>query len=213
MAGVAMAQGPKPVWYSSPTLSTVTNAAASTNAITVIQIGNTLISTNAWDDMLASAVNATRSGTDDISLDETLVGQSFATTATTNSGNDHLIFSFQTPHRKKIGTDFHPHVHFWQTAADQTNMFYIRYNVTSIGSTNVADLFMGPATNTQTYSAGTLHQLAEFTSFASDGISAIVRVRLYRAGAIGTGPVTVTDFDLHYQVDGFGSDQEFSKSY
>jgi hypothetical protein len=208
-----MAQGPRPVWYDSPSLSTVTNSGASTNAITLIQLGNTRLSTNAWEDMLASSLSATRQGSDDISEDTTLAGQSFATTATTNPTDDHVLFVYQTPHRKKVGTDFHPHLHFWQTAANQTNMFYIRYNVTSIGGTNVADLFMGPATNTQTYSVGTLHQLAEFSSFASDGISAIVRIRLYRAGSIGTGPVTVTDFDLHYQVDGFGSDSEFSKSY
>jgi hypothetical protein len=213
MASTAIAQGPRPVWYDAPSFSTITNSAGKTNAITAFQLGDTRFSTNAWTDMLSSALTATRSGADDISEDTTLAGQSFATTATTNPTDDHVLFVFQTPHQKKVGTPFRPHVHFWQTAANQTNMFYIRYAVVGIGGTNKVDTFAGPATNTQTWTSGTLHQLAELPDIASDGISAIVRIRLYRAGAIGTGPVTVSDFDLHYQVDGLGSDSEFSKSY
>jgi hypothetical protein len=44
-------------------------------------------------------------------------------------------------------------------------------------------------------------------------ISSIIRIKLHRRGTSGTGSITVTDFDLHYQVDGFGSDSEINKSY
>ena len=52
----------------------------------------------AWDDITASANNATTVGQTDIENDDTLAGKSFKTTATTNSANDHLTFTFQTPH-------------------------------------------------------------------------------------------------------------------
>jgi hypothetical protein len=168
---------------------------------------------SAWDDMLASANTAYRSGASDISTDDALGGQAFAVTATTNAANDHLTFVYQTPHRAKVGGELHPHVHFWQTNADQTNCWYMYYSVSAIGTTNRSEVFVGPASNVVTYTGGTFHQLAVFPTFTNPGISSKIRIKLHRHGSVGTGAITATDFDLHYEVDGFGSDDIASKSY
>lgn len=175
-------------------------------------------STNApigWDDILASANNAVTVGQTDIENDDTLGGKSFKTSATTNSANDHLTFTFQTPHARKTGTDISPHIHFWQTNADQTNCWFVYYQITGLGQTNTVETFAGPATNIMTYTSGTMMQLAELPeiSGAGKGISSIIRIKLHRRGTSGTGAITVTDLDCHVQKDGIGSNTEFNKSY
>jgi hypothetical protein len=87
--------------------------------------------------------------------------------------------------------------------------------IVPLGSNNVSEIFRGPATNEFTYTSGTMHQYAEFPSIGGSeaNISSIIRIKLHRRGTSGTGSITVTDFDLHYQVDGFGSDSELNKSY
>lgn len=168
-----------------------------------------------WDDSLESASVATRVGVTDISYDDALAGEAYAATATTNAANDHLTFTFQLPHRRKVGSDIIPHVHFWQQNADHTNIWYCYYAWVGIGETNVVDTFIGPASNVVSYTSGTIHQLANFPTITGTGkgISSKLRLKLHRNGASGTGSIVVTDVDVHYQVDGFGSDQPASKSY
>lgn len=178
-----------------------------------IQVGGTN-AILAWDDMLESASTAIKQGASDITWNDTLAGESFANTASTNAANDHLTFTYQTSHRRKNGSDLKPHVHFWQTAADQTNMFYIYWAFSGLGETNVAESFSGPASNAFAYTSGTVAQLASFPDIpgAGKGISSILRVKLHRRGAVGTGAVTVTDLDCHYQVDGPGSETPTTKA-
>jgi hypothetical protein len=168
-----------------------------------------------WDDILASANTAYTSGQTDIEADDTLGGRSFKTTATTNKANDHLTFTMQTPHSRKTNTDIYPHLHFWQTNADQTNMWYMYYNITGVGQTNEVEVFSTVASNRLPYTSGTVHQLASFPPISGTGrgVSSIIRIKLHRQGTQGTGAVTVTDLDCHVLKDSFGSDTEAYKSY
>lgn len=168
-----------------------------------------------WDDVLSSANAAYTFGQTDIDDDDTLGGKSFKTSSTTNSANDHLTFTFQTPHARKANTDICPHLHFWQTNADQTNCWYIYYSIAGVGQTNEVERFAGPASNRLTYTSGTMHQLAEFPKISGvgRGISSKIRIKLHRQGNQGTGAITVTDLDCHVLKDGLGSDNEDSKSY
>lgn len=168
-----------------------------------------------WDDILASANTAYQSGQADIVADDTLGGKSFKTSATTNQANDHLTFTLQTPHSRKTNTDIYPHLHFWQTNADQTNLWYCYYSIAGVGHTNTVEIFSGPASNRMAYTSGTMHQLASFPviSGTSNGVSSIIRIKLHRQGNRGTGAITVTDLDCHVLKDSFGSDNEAYKSY
>jgi hypothetical protein len=44
-------------------------------------------------------------------------------------------------------------------------------------------------------------------------ISSLIDIKIYRRGAVGTGPVQFKQFDIHYRKDGLGSDQEFTKTF
>jgi hypothetical protein len=176
------------------------------------------LSTNspAFDDMLSGAVSAYNFSTthSHLSINDTLGGVAFTIGATTNLGDDHLTFPFQTPHRRRSYTHLDPHIHFWQTNADQTNCWYMAYTWVELGATNKALVFTGPATNKLAYIPGsTMHQLASFPEInnTNAGISSKVLIKLYRDGTKGSGTITVTDLDCHYEVDCFGSDEELSK--
>jgi len=63
------------------------------------------------------------------------------------------------------------------------------------------------------------HQIDEFAEIPGTGktISSILNCKLYRkatdAGADLYGqPASVLGFDIHYQIDGFGSDKELTKA-
>lgn len=168
-----------------------------------------------WDDMTTSALSAFQQGLTDIEDDDTLGGKSFKISATTNSANDHLTFIFQTPHARKKDSLMHPHLHFMQTNADQTNCWYIYYRVMPLGSNNVTYAFSGAGSNVMTYTSGTMHQLANFPTINGVGvsISSKIVIKLHRDGSKGTGAITATDFDIHVEKDGWGSDTEYGKSY
>lgn len=168
----------------------------------------------AYDDMLGPA-RITTSGAIETTWDDALGGVAFSTGSSTNSGQDHITFTYQTPHKKKSDTHLDPHVHFYQTNADQTNCWFIRYAWVGLGQTNVVETFAGPASNALVYTSGTMHQLATFPEItpSGQGISSLLRIKLYRRGTSGTGSITVSDLDCHIEIDGFGSDQELNKTY
>jgi hypothetical protein len=168
-----------------------------------------------WDDLTTSALASFQQGLTDIEDDDTLGGKSFKTSATTNSANDHLTFIFQTPHSRKKDSDMHPHLHFMQTNADQTNCWFIYYRVMPLGSNNVTYAFSGAGSNVMAYTSGTMHQLCNFPVLNGTNvtISSKIVIKLHRDGNKGTGAITETDFDIHVQKDGLGSDEEYEKSY
>ena len=167
-------------------------------------------------DVIAGTSIGSVVGGANITWDDALAGAQYDTTCTTNTGSDHLTFTYQTPHKRLTNSHLGPHVHYWQTNADQTNMWFIRYAFTGIGQTNVADTYVTvAATNTQTYSVGSLHQMALFPDIDGNGkgVSSTLRIKLYRANGRGTGNVTVTDLDCHIDIDSLGSDSELGKSF
>lgn len=176
-----------------------------------------LIQTNAsWDDLNYPAIESARVGTDDISVDTSDMTLSFATTASTNVGDDHVMVSGEMPHSWKTNTDVRPHVHFYQTNADQTNMWFGRWRWMNSGAVATNDFIdLGYATNVYGYSAPTTFQYAAFASLPGAGraLGSVVQVRLYRDGNFGTGNAKLVQFGIHYQVDGLGSDSETSKGF
>jgi hypothetical protein len=177
--------------------------------------GGALTQPVGYDDLTTSALASFQQGLTDIEDDDTLGGKSFKTTATTNSANDHLTFIFQTPHSRKKDSALYPHLHFMQTNADQTNCWFIYYRVMPLGSNNVTYAFSGAGSNVMAYTSGTMHQLANFPVINGSNvtISSKIVIKLHRDGTKGTGAITATDFDIHVQKDGLGSDTEYSKSY
>lgn len=189
-----------------------------TNPVTRLDVDGTIRQrTGGWDDLVNDASKIRVQGTVNITVDENNNGLNFTTGATTNLTDDHLWLTIQMPHGWNTNTSISPHIHFIQTATDQTNMWLLRYKATKLGDTVPADWTVLETTSNQfTYSAGSINQVAEFTnhiSAAELGISALLDVKIYRFGTRGTGTVLLKQFDIHYQRDSFGSNDEYSKNY
>jgi len=151
-----------------------------------------------------SVVDARLNASGDVALNDANNSVTFETGASTNLTDDHIYGVAQFPHVWRAESDVIPHVHFEQTNADQTNMFYLRYRNHPLGgAVSTSWTLIGPATNVYTYTSNTIHQMANFPAVDMTGMveSSIMDWKLYRDGGSGTGDIEVKEFDIHYQIE------------
>ena len=135
---------------------------------------------------------------------------------------EQLNFIVQFPHAWKEGTSVHPHIHWIQTTADHPN-WLISYRVYNNDEAPGSWTFATATTGVFTWSSGSLAQISSFPAITMTGktLSCIMDVKLWRDVANGSGeftgaessPVAVLlkEFDIHYEIDSFGSNEEFVK--
>jgi hypothetical protein len=136
-----------------------------------------------------------------------------------------VFFSIQIPHNWKEVSTLYPHVHWSpQSAAGNTGSVvwgfeytWVNYNATT------PELF--PATTVLTTTTASItfdndqdkHFLTSFPSIDGTGkkISSILMCRFFRNSSSTAdtypGTVAMLSFDIHYEIDGFGSSQIFTK--
>lgn len=134
---------------------------------------------------------------------------------------DQCWFSVQMPHKWKLGSTVYPHVH-WSPTTD----------VAAGSDTTVWELSYSWASINGTYSTGTTitckgvgganaqwdHKIASFAgvSGTGKGLSSVLVCRLRRLSAnasdVYTAAAAFLGFDVHFEVDSFGSDTEFVKN-
>lgn len=140
-----------------------------------------------------------------------------------NTGNE-MFFVTQIPHRWLVGTDLSPHVHWTPGArgtaeSGNTVAWKLDYSIISINGT-----FASSSTIDLTDTCdGTndKHQLSGGLDIDGStlGISSVIVGRLYRdsgdtwATNTATNRPKLLQFDIHYQIDSFGSDAMTSKSF
>ena len=136
---------------------------------------------------------------------------------------DEVQFDVQLPHAWNAGSEISPHVHFspWitGTASVQAARFILEYYWANINDTFPANSSSFAMEYTWTGSSQWKHLLAEHTGTVelvdvAKNMSSIMKARLYRDNTIANnlqGKVTFLYFDIHYQVDGFGSADEYTK--
>ena len=132
-----------------------------------------------------------------------------------NNDNETLYFVIQMPHKRKYGSELEAHVHYKQEEESNLPVFKIDYKLFNLGETP-------PATWTTHTLDGSVfawngddtHQLAEGLNIDAStiGISAMMLVKLYRDDNVVTGDVAAWQFDLHYEIDSFGSETEYNKA-
>lgn len=136
------------------------------------------------------------------------------------SDGDYLFMQTQFSHKYKYGTDIHPHIHFLcDTDVDPSDNFgigieYIWHNITdSITTSTIVETTIPTGVNSSYQ-----HQLVELGSTDIDGtgktLSSLFMCRIYRFAALTdnyAGGVIITDFDIHFEMDAIGSDQEYVK--
>ena len=137
---------------------------------------------------------------------------------------DYVEFSCQLPHSYKEGTDLKPHLHW--TPGDRgseengnTVTWMIDYTIANPDGTFVQSATVDLSDTV----SGTDHE-HEFTpsgtiSGTGVDVSAILYIKLYRSATgdtwstdtVGNRPM-ILEFDIHFEVDGHGSDEELTKA-
>lgn len=138
---------------------------------------------------------------------------------------DYVVINVQMPHKSKFGAAIFPHVHWWQNASAVPNwLIQYRWQAQGVAKTTTwTSLVL--ASNEATYTSGILNQItgtvAGITPPVGAGLSDIVQFRLIRdtANASGlfagvdpyTGDAQAVNFDIHVEIDSFGSHEEYVK--
>lgn len=177
----------------------------------------------AWGDML-TPLTRTQQGANNLPhFDTGRIGLLFPGSGDT-SEKAYLTFQFQ--HNKKLGTSVSPHVHYVQsvTGTPIFEYYYKWYTPGAIiphtGSWSTGSTVDGSRAlfsyGTGTAASGSIMQIAEFPDVSwpvgsSEGVSSHFDMILWRNDSVVSGDVLVKSVDLHYEIDGFGSDEEYTK--
>lgn len=205
------------------TFKGITKLGDGTTNYTQFSITGTLTmvgSATVFDDALGDLTKAKTVGTR-VTLSDTENTMDFTSSATTS---DYIYFNIQFPHKRKIGANIFPHIH-WEQTSNATPNWLLQYRWQKNGSakaTSWVDYKMN-TTNVFTYVSGTLNQISYGAAItpSGDGISDILEIRVVRdtanasnlfGGADGyTGTASATSMDIHIEVDTLGSESEYQK--
>ena len=175
---------------------------------TVTLVGNA----TGWDDLLVPFTESVKGSLPKPDWDAT----NYAFAFPQNDATEYVSFNFQMPHRWKEGTTVYPHVHFLQDQ-NQAPTFKLDWRWFNLGASVpsfTTGYTMGTLLGNQTWSSGLLSRIVH-GSGGLDGtgktISSILQIKLYRSDNLYTGDCLAVSFDLHYQIDSFGSASEYTK--
>lgn len=139
------------------------------------------------------------------------------------TSEEEVFVSAQMPHSWKMGSVIHPHVH-WTPAANGTGtvswgLEYTWANIDGVfGGTNFA--YGNTPSNGFVNISGSVHYLTPISGITgtSYDLSSMLLMRLFRnaTGGGGSGDSYPSDaglleFDLHYEMDSFGSNELYEK--
>jgi len=125
--------------------------------------------------------------------------------------------TIQMPHAWKVGSTVHPHCHLVCPNATAGNIvFGMEYALSDIDETFGAPGAPIESAVTAVPGIAYRHFILELPDIVMTGmkVSAMFVIRLYRkSGVAGAYPnaIFMPEFDMHYQIDSFGSNQEFIK--
>jgi len=164
-----------------------------------------------WDDLRAPASRIRQGATQKPDYDFTENGLLFPQ----NDATEIAYIILQMPHAWREGTEIFPHVHYVQDSAT-TPSFFMDYRVYDVGQSVPAGwtTYEFDIHEAIGYSSGSIHQIAwSRTPIKMGGLklSCMMDVQLYRDDNDYVGDALVKEFDLHYQVDQFGSEEQYKK--
>jgi len=188
---------------------------------------NTNKTSYTWDDLRIVPGAFKFAGTADPSLVNWQPGGSGATLKVyAFKKNDVVFASCQMPHSYKEGSDLHFHIHWTPKNRGSTESgkyvgWKVDYTIADVhgtfGSTTTLDL-SDACTGTNDY-----HEITSSVNVSGIGlhISHMIILRIYRSDTgtddtwVGTTNATspvLLEFDIHYQKDTIGSDEELTKN-
>jgi hypothetical protein len=152
----------------------------------------------------------------------------FATNARFNLAET-VSFIVQMPHAWKEGSTLKPHIHWLQQDATDLPNWLLGYRIYKKGSVNAIEsdfsnfTLLVASRHIFTYASGALEQITTFpdVSMIGNGLSDIVHFCLWRDSAntstefSGADPSAIVEhvreFDIHYEINSFGSADEFEQ--
>jgi hypothetical protein len=173
-----------------------------------------LLSDTAWDDLRFPAQGINPAG----SAAPPSVNTTDGTLEFSASATNVIAGIAQMPHSWKTGTSIEAHIHWSPTNTNTGNVYWrFEYEIqpingvfTGFTTANTLDAAIGVADTHQ------IHGLASIDASAITTVSAIIKWKLSRIGGDATDTYNAVakllELDFHYQIDGFGSQEEFSKS-
>lgn len=166
-----------------------------------------------WDDLRFPAANL-KSGSSGVpSWDNTNGLQEFDI-------DDYLFCQVQLPHAWKVGSTLKPHFHWSKITSAVGNVnWQLEYKWAKLGqvidgSFTVLNDETPDVSDEDTAYHHALTAVGEIIPPADVGISDMLICKLSRIAAVGTEYGTdaaLFEFDIHYQIDSFGSDIEYIK--
>lgn len=130
--------------------------------------------------------------------------------------DEELFFAVQLPHAWLVASDIEPHVHWAPTDTDTGAVVWgLEYTWANIDGTygNTTIITITDAADGTAYK----HQLADFATVSGTGkeMSSMLMCRVFRdannAADTYDADAALLEFDIHYQIDSFGSDEEYVK--
>lgn len=120
----------------------------------------------------------------------------------------------QCPHKRKAGSNFHPHIHWRQTSTDAPT-WKLEYRFLNNGQSSET-AFTTITADAEVFAyddSGGMIQISTFPTIdgSAVNISAMFEGRLYRDDNLITGDVLAKEFDIHIEIDMLGSRQEYVK--
>lgn len=188
------------------------------------QTGNVLLAGNAtvWDDLRISGAN-TRVGSTAPALVAFGPSGNLKTLQFETAHHDEVHFEFQMPHAWKEGTRIYPHVHWTPINTTAGNVVWeLEYSWADMSGTFGAPGNMASAA-TAAGGVAWVHKKTDlieggnnYIDGAGKKISSMLVCRLHRNAGAGSDTlaeaVAFLEFDIHYEMDGLGSDTTGVKS-
>jgi len=133
-----------------------------------------------------------------------------------------LFFQVQFPHKWKLESIVSPHVHWHKTTSATGNVAWrMRYQIAKLGDvypgtwTDLGIKTTSIITDNDTAGEHLLTELGDIDMTGIDSVSAMMKVEIARIGGDGGdgygADAKLLEFDIHYQIDSWGSRNEYIK--
>ncbi len=209
-----------------------TGISSSINSMTIASDGNVTLngSATSWTDLVVNPSTARNSG-GFVPLWAVFVAPNVYTWFFEDAKTQEVDFSVQMPHNYKEGSKIYPHIHWSSTSApgSQRVRWVMDYqwvnlmdNFAATGNTSVYGTVL--AVNNSTSLAAFQSVITPINTGGVDNagivgtgkkISSILLCHLYRDGNNASdtysGSAALLSIDFHYEIDSFGSNNEYTK--
>jgi hypothetical protein len=175
------------------------------------------IEDTAWDDLRFPAQGINPPG----AVSDPAVNASTGLLEFSKSATNTIAGVAQMPHSWKAGTSLEPHIHWFGFTAPggSTDVrWQLEYEVVEINGAWDGATYSNTLAVTAAVTEDT-HLYTELGEISMAGISSVSCMIFWKLSRLGGDPAddyddvaTLGEFDIHYQVDSLGSDQEASKT-